>query len=299
MFFCKLYLQICFFCYTDIGDYMKNKLITDIYNYIDYLNSQGLSVTVHGKYASGLLRHNIHSNSFCFLVKTDPQAWQKCIACQQRVLKEHKKEYIFGMCYAGMEEYVFFVNEKIFVSVSGYGINREKALPRIKRLCKESILHRDELLQLYDRSLKHYHADQEQLMILIKPLCHMLSLLDIWMANISETDSNSKAFDAIIAYIHANYIKGITIADIAYACGYSESSVSHIFKEHCGQSVKKYINSLRINQAKRLLATCNLSISQIASMCGFSNVNYFPTAFKKATSLPPTEFRIQVTKKTS
>ena len=252
---------------------MKNKLITDINNYIDYLNTLGFSVTVHGKYASGFLIHNIHSNPFCTLVKTDPQAWQKCIACQQKVFREHKKEAIFGMCHAGMEEYVFFVNDKIFISVSGYGINREKALPRIIRLSKEYILKREELLRVYDSSLKHHQAD-------------------IWMLDIKEQDSNNRAFDAMLSYVHSNYMNDISIADIAHACGYSESSVSHLFRQYCNTSVKKYINDLRINQAKRLLMTSSLTISQIAAMCGFSNSNYFPTAFKKETGISPSDFRL-------
>lgn len=278
--------------YIETGDSMKNKLITDINNYIDYLNTLGFSVTVHGKYASGFLIHNIHSNPFCTLVKTDPQAWQKCIACQQKVFREHKKEAIFGMCHAGMEEYVFFVNDKIFISVSGYGINRDKALPRIKRLSKEYILNREELLRVYDSSLKHHQADLEYLTVLIKPLCHMLSLLDIWMLDIKEQDSNNRAFDAMLSYVHSNYMNDISIADIAHACGYSESSVSHLFQQYCNTSVKKYINGLRINQAKRLLMTSSLSISQIAAMCGFSNSNYFPIAFKKETGVSPSDFRL-------
>ena len=177
---------------------MKNKLITDINHYIDYLNELGLSVTVHGKYASGLLSHNIHFNPFCTYVKTDPQAWQKCIACQQRVFKAYKQEVLFGMCHAGLEEYVFFVNDKIFISVSGYGINRDKALPRINQLCKEFILRKDALLEVYDHNLKHEPEVLPQLRVLIKPLCHMLSLLDIWMANIPESGSDNRAIDAML-----------------------------------------------------------------------------------------------------
>ena len=35
--------------YNKFGDIMKDKLIGDINNYIDYLSEQGLYVTVHGK----------------------------------------------------------------------------------------------------------------------------------------------------------------------------------------------------------------------------------------------------------
>ena len=93
------------------GDSMKNKLIEDINNYISHLNSAGLYVSVHGKTTGGLLEHNIHENPFCSFVKTNDEVWGKCVKCQQKVFCESNKDYFFGMCHAGVEEYVFFVDE--------------------------------------------------------------------------------------------------------------------------------------------------------------------------------------------
>ena len=83
----------------------------------------------------------------------------------------------------------------------------------------------------------------------------------------------------------------ITIRDIAGACACSESTVSHLFKNHFGKSAKAYINELRLNQAKKLLKTSDLSISQVALLSGFSNINYFPTAFKKMVGISPSDYR--------
>lgn len=102
---------------------MKNKLVLDINNYVAYLNSLGLYVTVHGKGISGILEHNIHQNPFCTYVKTSSEAWNKCIKKQRKVFAHCKKGCLFGMCYAGVEEYVYFANDIVFVSVSGYGID--------------------------------------------------------------------------------------------------------------------------------------------------------------------------------
>ena len=43
------------------------------------------------------------------------------------------KEFIFGMCHAGVEEYVFFVNNKTFISARRNGINKIQAEKRIYR----------------------------------------------------------------------------------------------------------------------------------------------------------------------
>ena len=134
---------------------MRERLIEDINRYIEHLNKQGLFVTVHGKGISGLLEHNVHSNPYCALVKTDSEAWKKCVNCQQKVFREYKRGQFFGMCYAGVEEHVFFVNDKTFVSVSGYGIDRKRAFERINRVSKDFYLDKSELINAYENSLKH------------------------------------------------------------------------------------------------------------------------------------------------
>ena len=279
--------------YTMVGDRMKNKLIYDINQYITHLNNNGLFVTVHGKGIGGLLAHNIHNNPFCSLVKTDEDAWQKCVRCQQKVFKEYKNECHFGMCHAGVEEYVFFVNDKTFVSVSGYGINKEKATKRINRLSQEFYLSKTELLHVYNNSLKHESENTEKLATLIKPLCHMLYLLQLLLTDVPEIKTKSAAFDSLLAFVQYNFMNDISVKDIAYACSYSESTVCHLFKQYTGLPIKKYIAKLRINQAKKLLKTSDIPICTVAQMSGFSNINYFPTAFKKQTGVTPSEYRLQ------
>ncbi|MBR6772198.1 MAG: helix-turn-helix domain-containing protein [Clostridia bacterium] len=270
---------------------MKDKLIYDINQYIAHLNDNGLFVTVHGKTLGGLLEHNIHRNPFCTLVKTNAEAWEKCIRCQQKLFGNHKKEFLFGMCHAGVEEYVFFVDDKTFICVSGYGISKEKAAERIKGLSREFYLSETELLRVYNSGLKHKPENTEELAAIIKPLCHMLYLLQLLLADVPENETKSALFDSLLAFVQYNFMSDISIKDIACACSCSESTVCHLFKQYTDLSVKKYITRLRITQAKKLLGSSDIPISTVAQMCGFFNINYFPTAFKKQTGITPTEYR--------
>ena len=270
---------------------MKNKLVEDINKYITSLNDSGLAVTVHGKLVSGLLEHNIHRNPFCSFVKTDAEAWKKCVTCQQKVLCESKRENFFGMCYAGIEEYVFFVGDKTFVSVSGYGIDRKRAKDRITRLCDEFFLDKNELLNIYDNCLKHQKEDENKLYLKIKPLCYMLYLLQMLTTDVPEKEIKTTVFDSLLSFVQRNFMNDIGIKDIAFACACSESTVSHLFKSNTGMSVKEYITDLRIKQAKKLLTATDLPILTVAELCGFPNSNYFPTIFKKHTGKTPTDYR--------
>lgn len=273
---------------------MQNGLIHDIDQYISWLNARGLFVSVHGKMISDLIQHNLHENPYCLFIKTNDEAWDHCIKCQQKVFDACNHDCLFGMCWAGVEEYVFYVDAKTFVSVSGYGIHRETAAERINRLSHGFYFDKSKLLTVYDQGLKHEKEDAEEIKTLIKPLCHMLSLLQLTLGDVSHTESKSKTFDSILRFVQRNLMQELSLRSIADACACSESTVSHLFKEHTGQSVKKYIQALRMEQAEKLLRTSDLPIGQIALLCGFGNTNYFTTAFKKQIGENPTQYRNQI-----
>lgn len=270
---------------------MRSNLISDVNNYIAYLNNKGFSISVHGKNLCGLLEYNIHQNPFCTFVKTNSAAWNKCIKCQQKIFNISDKEILFGMCYAGIEEYIFFVDSKTFISVSGYGINVKKATNRISNLSKSFHFNEAELLNIYESGLKHIPENIDELKVLIMPLRHMLALLQIIIGDIKESETPSKTFDSILSFVQRNATNDITIRDIAQACACSESTVSHLFKLYMNKSIKKYILETRIKKAKKILLKSDLPITDIALLCGFTNTNYFSTAFKKYVGINPTEYR--------
>lgn len=95
----------------------------------------------------------------------------------------------------------------------------------------------------------------------------------------------------IIVYLRKNYASKITLERLAALCHCSKSYISHIFKKHSGLSISAYVNQLRLSEAKRLLADTTLSVKEISDLVGFSDPNYFSSAFKKAFSTSPKQFR--------
>lgn len=64
-----------------------------------------------------------------------------------------------------------------------------------------------------------------------------------------------------------------------------------IFKSAYGTSVVKYLNSLRVEHAKAMIASRKYTIGEIAELSGFSDEKYFSRVFKQITGLPPSEYR--------
>ena len=71
----------------------------------------------------------------------------------------------------------------------------------------------------------------------------------------------------------------------------SHSTLTKKFKAELGLSPKDYLLQKRMENAQSLLSTTDMTISQIASMCGFTSAAYFIYYFKKMYLLPPKKWK--------
>lgn len=95
----------------------------------------------------------------------------------------------------------------------------------------------------------------------------------------------------IIRYIENNYTHAVSIHDIADECHFSESHFMKFFKQCTGTSFISYLNDYRLLIASRMLTSTDLSVTQIASECGFDNISYFNRCFKKKYGTAPSKMR--------
>ena len=82
-----------------------------------------------------------------------------------------------------------------------------------------------------------------------------------------------------------------TIAYYASEIGISENYLSRLVKKFTGRSVGAWIDIVRIQRAKRLLAGTQEQIIDIAATVGVEDQSYFSRIFKKETGLTPSAFR--------
>jgi AraC-like DNA-binding protein len=83
----------------------------------------------------------------------------------------------------------------------------------------------------------------------------------------------------IISYINVNYMKDISISQIASEFNTSRTYLSRIFKERLGISIKQYIIEKRLYASKGLLKE-GYSVYQTSKLVGYSDQFIFSKAFK-------------------
>lgn len=93
------------------------------------------------------------------------------------------------------------------------------------------------------------------------------------------------------SFIYQNYHRDISLECIAKSVNLSTYHFARIFKSEVGETPITYLNKVRLNEAKTLLFSTNLSLSEISAKCGYNSDSYFITIFKKYNYYTPTQFR--------
>lgn len=95
-------------------------------------------------------------------------------------------------------------------------------------------------------------------------------------------------------YIQEHFREKIGREEIAASVFLAPNYLSKIFRENEGMTLREYINSCRVEEAKRLIVSTGYSMSDIALEVGFDNIPYFFTVFKKKTGMTPDAWRQRV-----
>ncbi len=87
------------------------------------------------------------------------------------------------------------------------------------------------------------------------------------------------------------YSSDISLASLSVLCSVSKSHLAAAFKKETGMTVTDYINQTRIKQSLIFLNTSSMSVSEIATRCGFSDANYFSRTFRRLQGQTPSQYR--------
>jgi len=103
---------------------------------------------------------------------------------------------------------------------------------------------------------------------------------------------DNKRIYKIINYLNEHINSAISLKMLADNFNLNPSYISQVFKQETGLNYHEYLIRLRVDNAKRLLAVSDFSISQIAEMSGFQDYRAFSLVFKKVEKMTPSMYRV-------
>lgn len=96
----------------------------------------------------------------------------------------------------------------------------------------------------------------------------------------------------VIKFMNKNLQRQISIEELVRVSKMSRRNFFRRFKSATGSSPSEYLRQLRLQRAARMLLYSNLTISEIASECGFYDSNYLCYLFRKNMKISPRQFRL-------
>ncbi len=93
------------------------------------------------------------------------------------------------------------------------------------------------------------------------------------------------------SYIYTHFDQSITASKVAAALGYNVDYLGRIYRQTYDCTLTDAIHQRRIQKACKHLLNSNLTISQIATICGFKDADYFRRIFKRTMKISPGEYR--------
>lgn len=131
---------------------------------------------------------------------------------------------------------------------------------------------------------------------LLKPIDknEIASLLErVWGELPNESDSEYPCHvKRILAYMENHFRKDLSLDHLADRMNLHPNYISSLFKKETGHTFVNYLNTLRIQEAQKLLmAKRELPVSTIGQQVGYDNKHYFTKVFKKYTGTTPGAYR--------
>lgn len=260
----------------------------------DFYELTGIRITVFDEDFRELTSYPEQLSEACAFIRQDPEAEAACHACDRQACRKAKAlhESVVYQCHAGLTEAVapVFVGNLptayiLFGHLFSYP-SHEEGWEQIRHTCSR------------------YHLDEQAL----KPLIDSLPITPhdkiIASSHILQAVASYLCLDRIITlrqqdlsvrideYITEHYLEDLDVKKICHHFYIGKTQLYQISAENYGKGIAEHIRDMKIARAEELLADDpDLSVHEIASMCGFSDYNYFITVFRKKTGMAPGKYR--------
>lgn len=128
---------------------------------------------------------------------------------------------------------------------------------------------------------------------LIKSIClHEKKALSNFIYDKPFTDREGKRMQLVFDYVMTNYQKDISLEEIASLSNMTKNAFCRYFKLRTNKTFFQFLIDIRIERAsKLLLKNRELSVIEIAELCGFNNISNFNRKFKELKHSSPLQYR--------
>lgn len=207
-----------------------------------------------------------------------PHGFTTSVECEQYVI-QFRQDFLGREFFDSIE--FERINDLLLRSKRGLvfsGADVKKVELKIKKLYEQEDSNFKQLLSLL--KILDYLSRSTQ----VTPIC-----TEKYSSYISITKLNS--IKTIFDYIENNFQKDLTVKDACKLVNLTESAFYKFMQRHTSKKFTTILNEFRIDHASKLLASSDLTISEISFQSGYNNLSHFNRIFKQTYNMTPRQLR--------
>lgn len=134
----------------------------------------------------------------------------------------------------------------------------------------------------------------DSLRMLYRPMVEKSAVFYLILSSLnrSRTDSRyCRIVDQVVSAVSRDLQRQYSLDTLADLCGYSKNHIINVFKTQTGRTPCAYIQKLRLDTARQMLAYSDSPVATIALNCGFGSYINFYKAFLKDQGCAPQQWR--------
>ena len=262
----------------------------------DFHTLTHMRITVYDDSCSEITAYPKHVAPICRYIRSNAQADAACRACDRdacRQAGQQRSAFIYR-CHAGLTEAiapVILENEVVAYLSFGHQFaweDREAGRREIQERCAR------------------YRLDRAQLDDLISGMVPTGEATILAGVHIMEAVATYLCMERMITlrrdtlrmeidrYISGHFTEDVSVDKLCRRFAVSRTSLYEFSRQNYGTGISQHIRQMRIEYARHLLVSRpEMSISQIAEACGYSDYNYFIAVFSRVTGVPPRRYRVK------
>ena len=270
-------------------DYEKMEQLLDHFFVISNVRYSLLDTDSH------VLCHTKVMTSFCARMATDEDGCNRCKSCDYNATQQVKASgvnFLTYHCHAGLTETLIPI--AMGDDIMGYICLGQYIDKPNTQQCWENTR---ALLAKWHPDPDSFHKDFTMLSVLeptlIRAGVEILIACSSYICNecLSKSATPTES-ELIVAYLDHHFTQKIKLDDLSWALGMSKTKLCSIAARQ-GSTIQGMVQERRILQAKKLLQSTPLPISEVAGHVGLSNYSYFTKVFRDVVGCTPSEYRRQ------
>ncbi|HHH54282.1 MAG TPA: AraC family transcriptional regulator [Bacteroidetes bacterium] len=244
----------------------------------------GYAITPHHKHPSYMFTLSYDSETTVYINEKSINPSANDIFCLSPNIEHHEVQNYLPPKYCAI-----FIEKNFFEMTLAY--YKERPLKFDGLLVKVQNHKLDNLLKNFMETAEEKHPSIEIILDNISTLIthEIIRIITKYKYLVSSNPLNLM-MNEIIKFINIEYGSEISIELLSQKAHLSKSHFSKLFNKEMNISPMEYLKKVRLQNAKKMLRSNELNITQIAQLCGFNSSSYFTKSFKEAFGETPRKF---------